>query len=235
MFLGSLAFYFQPGTNWSYVDALFMAASSVSNCGLNTITTSELTTWHIIVIYLFSCLGSHIVISIIILYVRRHYFSKRFEDILIFNKAQRLREANKRKFIRDMEKSTRKSDHSLRKRLSFLSVLSVQKLKDEEDSDATTLTANKAQGLSFPSRAIHDDTMTFDNETMINFDATNEQKLPSLPEYSAREAVVSGMVDSHPGHIANCSQDIKAENGMSRPRYNFGSSLKSNNDHVLHN
>ncbi|KAL7324637.1 low affinity potassium transporter [Mucor circinelloides] len=147
-FLGSTFFYFQPGTRYAYIDALFMSTSAVTNTGLNTINMSSLSTWQALIMYFGSFFGSHIMISIIIVYVRRHYFSKRFEDILIFNKAQRLREANRRKFeknVSEMEKQRRKStgesikgDKPLRRRLSFISVRSSTKGEDTMPQPVTS-------------------------------------------------------------------------------------------------
>lgn len=146
--LTSTFFYYQSGTHWNYIDALFMATSSATSTGLITIDMSKLTTWQLLVAYSASFMGSHVMISIIVLYVRRHYFSKRFEDILMFNKAQQLRETNRRKFeknIQEMERQRRKSlssidknkRHPLRKRLSFMSMKSSSNTKDEEDNQST--------------------------------------------------------------------------------------------------
>jgi hypothetical protein len=231
MFIGSFAFYFQPGTNWSYIDALFMAATSVSNCGLSTITMSDLNTWHIVVIYLVSCLGSHIVISIIILYVRRHYFSKRFEDILIFNKAQRLREANKRKFEKNIQ---RNSDDSLRKRLSFMSTRSAQKVKDEEDDYASIPPENKALPIRF--------SYSGSDSKDINDNKEPMQNLASLPERSTieaqPEAVVSRIIASHPVYMANSLGTKETDNAINSNRtksrcYSGDSLLKQMNDNQV--
>lgn len=148
-FISSAVFYFQPKTNWNYIDALFMGTTATTNTGLNTITMSDLTKWQLTAMYLSSFLGSHIMVSIIILYVRRHYFSKRFEDILIFNKAQRLRESNRRKFeknMQEMEKQRRKSisggdlekstQKPLRRRLSFMSVRSSPPMNNDDEENA---------------------------------------------------------------------------------------------------
>ncbi|KAL9558054.1 hypothetical protein MBANPS3_001077 [Mucor bainieri] len=153
--LGSTFFYFQPGTTYAYIDTLFMSTSAVTNTGLNTINMSSLSTWQALVMYFGSFFGSHVMISIIIVYVRRHYFSKRFEDILIFNKAQRLREANRRKFeknISEMEKQRRKStgesvkgDKPLRRRLSFISVRSSTKDDDTLPQPATASRQKKSR------------------------------------------------------------------------------------------
>jgi hypothetical protein len=155
-FISSACFYFQPGTQWNYIDALFMGTTATTNTGLNTIDMSSLSTWQLLTMYFSSFLGSHIMISIIIVYVRRHYFSKRFEDILIFNKAQRLRETNRRKFennIQEMERQRRKSvaaslapkdqnpQNPLRRRLSFISVRSSPDRKDEENNLTTLSTS----------------------------------------------------------------------------------------------
>lgn len=148
-FITSTFFYYQPGTQWNYIDALFMATSAATNTGLNTIPMSQLSTWQMLAVYFSSFLGSHIVISIIILYVRKHYFSKRFEDILIFNRAQRLREENRRRFeknLQDMDKQQNRrslgsfekiKQYPLRRRLSFISVRSSTNQKDIEDNQTT--------------------------------------------------------------------------------------------------
>ena len=151
-FISSAIFYFQPSTHWNYIDALFMATSATTNTGLNTVNMSELTRWHLIVMFLSSVFGSHITISMIILFVRKHYFSKRFEDILIYNKTQRLREANRRKFeknVLDIEKQQQKvnggsdtgTPRPLRKRLSFISVRSSP--NDDINSEESGLSTEK--------------------------------------------------------------------------------------------
>lgn len=157
-FLGSTFFYFQPGTTYAYIDALFMSTSAVTNTGLNTINMSSLSTWQTLVMYFGSLSGSHVMISIIIVYVRRHYFSKRFEDILIFNKAQRLREANRRKFEKNMselERQRRKSTGEsikggkpLRRRLSFISVRS--STKDDDTMPQPVTAQRKKSRFSAP-------------------------------------------------------------------------------------
>lgn len=255
MFIGSLAFYVQPGTNWSYVDALFMATTAVSNCGINTITMSDLTTWHVVVIYLLSSAGSHIVISVIILYIRRHYFSKRFEDVLMFNKVQRLREADKRKAEkngRDKEKYNSKRLHlPLRQRLSFMSVRSVQKIKDEEGNYPSAPSTIKEQNHSLPTSFSYNDTRNLDNKIITNVDNYNEehveqstQNLSSLPEYNdnetqPEEVVSTTMVVSPPLHSMNspCSRKTVDDTNskLSEHRPNSGYSLKCINDSILYN
>ncbi|KAI9322790.1 hypothetical protein BX666DRAFT_659512 [Dichotomocladium elegans] len=95
--LSSGLYYCQPGTNWNYIDALFTATTGVTNTGLNTVPMSELSTYQVAIMYFNSFLASHTAVSYIVLVVRKHYFSKRFEDILLFNKARRMREENRRR------------------------------------------------------------------------------------------------------------------------------------------
>lgn len=97
IFVASGLFYCQPGTDWNYVDSLFMATTAATNTGLNTIAMSALSTYQMLVIFFLSLIGSQITISYVVLIVRRHYFSKRFEDILKFNKARRQREEQRRR------------------------------------------------------------------------------------------------------------------------------------------
>lgn len=132
--LSSIMLYIQSDKQWDYIDALFMATSAVTNTGLNTVAISSLSTAQLLVIYVSSFLSSHIMISIGVVTVRKHYFSKRFEDILLFNKTQQMREANQRKFERNVQEMSRlaRAGKPLRKRLSFLSVRSQPKQEQEQ-------------------------------------------------------------------------------------------------------
>lgn len=97
IFLSSGLYYCQPGTTWNYIDALFTATTGVTNTGLNVIDMSALSTYQILIMLFTSFICSHIAVSYIVLVVRKHYFSKRFEDILLFNKARRMREESRRR------------------------------------------------------------------------------------------------------------------------------------------
>ncbi|CAO3625732.1 unnamed protein product [Cunninghamella blakesleeana] len=99
VFFFSALYYIQPGTDWNYIDALFMSTTGCTNTGLNTIAISSLTIYQTMVLLFSSFFGSHIGVSLILVLIRRHYFSKRFEDVLLFNKARRMREEHKRKRV----------------------------------------------------------------------------------------------------------------------------------------
>ncbi|KAI8138413.1 cation transport protein-domain-containing protein [Fennellomyces sp. T-0311] len=101
-FIVSGLFYCQPGTQWDYIDALFMAVTTVTNTGLNTIDMSQLSYYQLLLMFFVSILGSQVAVSVFIVLVRKHYFSKRFKDVLLYNQAQRLREDNQRRFNRNL-------------------------------------------------------------------------------------------------------------------------------------
>lgn len=102
-FIFAALYYCQPGTDWDFIDALYMGTTGATNTGLNTIAMSELSLYQYLLMFFSSVFGSHIVVSIIIVLVRKHYFSKRFEDVLAYNR--KLQERVKQ---RKREEKTRK-------------------------------------------------------------------------------------------------------------------------------
>ncbi|KAI9275776.1 cation transport protein-domain-containing protein [Phascolomyces articulosus] len=119
-FISSGFYYFQPGTTWNYIDALFMATSSVTNTGLNTIDMSSLSLYQLLLMFFTSILGSQVTVSLAIVLVRKHFFSKRFEDVLLFNRAQRLRERNQRQFQKNLADIHAKMRHEQQQRSSSI-------------------------------------------------------------------------------------------------------------------
>ncbi|GAN08634.1 cation transporter protein [Mucor ambiguus] len=210
-----------PGTTYAYIDTLFMSTSAVTNTGLNTINMSSLSTWQTLVMYFGSFFGSHVMISIIIVYVRRHYFSKRFEDILAFNKAQRLREANRRKFernISEIEKQRRKStgesikgDEPLRRRLSFISLKSSTK---DDDTMPQPVTARRKKGRFSAPRPLSAGLSHFD--LMAHFKKKHSQSIgtdqPMQNMYDSASETQSEsdphqVVHPHEAHVKSISHD----------------------------
>lgn len=140
-FLFSGLYYCEPGTNWKYIDALFMATTGSTDTGLNTIPMSEMSTYHMILLYISSFLGCHVIISFFVVMVRRYYFSQRFEEELKEN--QRRREAyKKQKALKQQFEAgnsslnTTDGSHTItgpiRRRLSFLSLHSSSSLKPKQ-------------------------------------------------------------------------------------------------------
>ncbi|CEP15149.1 hypothetical protein [Parasitella parasitica] len=192
-----------------------MATTAVTNTGLNTVNMSSLSTWQILVMYFGSFFGSHIMISIIIVYVRRHYFSKRFEDVLIFNNAQRLREANRRKFeknINDLEKQRRKStgesltdDKSLRRRLSFISARSNAR---DQDMMPRPVAARQKKNRSSAPRPLSAGISHFDLKAHFKSkhtrDVENDQSMRNLDDSASEtqsEGDVYGNVHPRDAHM----------------------------------
>ncbi|TRM69077.1 cation transport protein-domain-containing protein [Schizophyllum amplum] len=67
----------------SYVDCLFLCVSSVTVCGLATIDLSSLTPLQQVIVFIQMCLGSPVFVSWLILLIRRHYFGKKFQNVIV--------------------------------------------------------------------------------------------------------------------------------------------------------
>ncbi|CAO3590286.1 unnamed protein product [Absidia cylindrospora] len=96
IFIFSGLYYCQPGTSWAYIDSLYMATTGCTNTGINTIAVSSMSAFQISVLYFSSFFGSHIVISFVVVMVRKHYFSTRFQEVVRFNKARKFVENQRR-------------------------------------------------------------------------------------------------------------------------------------------
>lgn len=128
IFLFSGLYYCESGTNWNYIDALFMATTGSTDTGLNTIPMSEMSTYHMVLLYFSAFFGSHVIISFYVVMVRRYYFSQRFEDELKEN--QRRRDEYKR------QKQSRpdNTDGPIRRRISLLSIRSIPATSSKQTS-----------------------------------------------------------------------------------------------------
>ncbi|KAF7724246.1 hypothetical protein EC973_001202 [Apophysomyces ossiformis] len=94
-----------------------MATTSGTNTGINTINLSAMTSWHVSLMMITSFLGSPIMVALVIVLVRRYYFSKRFEDVLQYNKERKEKEERKRRNILDLEAAEKVNGLSRPKRL----------------------------------------------------------------------------------------------------------------------
>ncbi|KAF8346023.1 cation transport protein-domain-containing protein [Amanita rubescens] len=65
----------------AYIDSLFICISSMTMGGLATIDLSSLTPWQQVILFIEMCLGNPVFISWIIVFVRTHYFAKKFKHI----------------------------------------------------------------------------------------------------------------------------------------------------------
>ncbi|KAI5890192.1 TrkH-domain-containing protein [Schizophyllum commune H4-8] len=66
----------------SYVDCLFVCVSAATVCGLATIDLSTLTPLQQVIVFVQMCLGSPVFVSWLILLIRRHYFGKKFQNVI---------------------------------------------------------------------------------------------------------------------------------------------------------
>ncbi|EKM53378.1 uncharacterized protein PHACADRAFT_211077 [Phanerochaete carnosa HHB-10118-sp] len=77
----------------SYIDALYNCVSAVTVCGLATIDLSSLTPWQQVILFILMCMGSPVVVSWVMVYVRREFFASKFRHVVETELARRV--ANK--------------------------------------------------------------------------------------------------------------------------------------------
>ncbi|KAF4809163.1 Low-affinity potassium transport protein [Colletotrichum tropicale] len=82
--LASAIFYASssPRGSISYVDALFLVVSAITEAGLNTVNLSQMTVWQQVMLWLLIVVGSTIWVSIWTVLARKHVFEKRFREIV---------------------------------------------------------------------------------------------------------------------------------------------------------
>ncbi|KAG8220424.1 hypothetical protein J3R82DRAFT_3116 [Butyriboletus roseoflavus] len=73
----------------AYIDALYNSVSAVTVCGLGTVNLSQLTPWQQVLLFIQMCVGSPVVVSWFMVYIRRLFFAKKFEYIIQVEAARR--------------------------------------------------------------------------------------------------------------------------------------------------
>lgn len=83
-------FYAANGQNpVSYVDALFMCFSAFTVCGLTSVNVSSLTCGQQAILYILMWAGSFSTVAWFMVIIRRHYFQRRCEELLVSHKLVR--------------------------------------------------------------------------------------------------------------------------------------------------
>lgn len=90
-----------PAKSISYTDSLFLVVSAMTLTGLNTVNLSEINTFQQFILFLLITLGSTILVSIAVVFVRLKAFERRFKTIV------------------EEEKRKQKERGSLRRRMTF--------------------------------------------------------------------------------------------------------------------
>ncbi|KAI0465510.1 TrkH-domain-containing protein [Xylaria cf. heliscus] len=82
--LASLVFWgsSNPRFSISYVDSLFLVVSAMTEAGLNTVNLSQMTTWQQVLLWLLIIIGGSIWVSIWTVFIRKHAFERRFQEIV---------------------------------------------------------------------------------------------------------------------------------------------------------
>ena len=71
-----------PPRSISYIDSLFLTVSAMTEAGLNTVNLSQLNTFQQCIMFLLIMLGSPILVSSAVVYVRQRAFERRFNHII---------------------------------------------------------------------------------------------------------------------------------------------------------
>ncbi|KAJ9307109.1 hypothetical protein DTO217A2_3347 [Paecilomyces variotii] len=71
-----------PFGSVAYVDALYMCASAMTGAGLNTVNLSTLNTFQQLILFLLIVFGSAILVSSVVLFVRKQAFERKLKGIL---------------------------------------------------------------------------------------------------------------------------------------------------------
>ncbi|KAG2043915.1 cation transport protein-domain-containing protein [Suillus americanus] len=66
----------------AYIDALYNSVSAMTVCGLATVNLSQLTAWQQVLLFIQMCVGNPVIVSWVMVYTRRHYFAKTFDNII---------------------------------------------------------------------------------------------------------------------------------------------------------
>ncbi|KAI9568878.1 cation transport protein-domain-containing protein [Boletus coccyginus] len=66
----------------TYVDALYNSVSAATVCGLATVNLSQLTPWQQALLFIQMCVGSPVVVSWFMVYIRRIFFARKFKYII---------------------------------------------------------------------------------------------------------------------------------------------------------
>ncbi|GAA6062637.1 hypothetical protein JCM10212_000299 [Sporobolomyces blumeae] len=80
-----------PENQIAYIDALFFCYSAICVCGLTTALFANITIWQQCILFCLMTMGSISFVSIVVVLVRRHFFQKRFEELIATNAEVRSR------------------------------------------------------------------------------------------------------------------------------------------------
>ncbi|CAD6506033.1 BgTH12-06965 [Blumeria graminis f. sp. triticale] len=79
-FISSLLFWCINSTDISYVNSIFMVVAAMTQAGLNTVNLAALNLFQQVLLLVLMVAGNHILVSIIVIHVRRRAFEVRFKE-----------------------------------------------------------------------------------------------------------------------------------------------------------
>ncbi|TFK23169.1 TrkH-domain-containing protein [Coprinopsis marcescibilis] len=92
----SIIFYLSNGeVKISYIDSLFNCVSAMAVCGLASVDLSSLTPWQQVILFIQMCIGSPIVVSWFVVFIRKRYIQKRSTHVAEYLRQKKLAEEAK--------------------------------------------------------------------------------------------------------------------------------------------
>lgn len=103
-------FYASNSNYVAYIDCLFLCVSAMTVTGLTTINISIITPWQQAILYFLMTIGNLTAVSILMVYIRRHFFRLKFDDVI-------RRSSKARKRMKDVEEAHQREKHAEFRRL----------------------------------------------------------------------------------------------------------------------
>ncbi|KAI6158813.1 cation transport protein-domain-containing protein [Pisolithus thermaeus] len=198
----------------SYVDALFNSVSAMTVCGLSTVDLSSLTPWQQVILFLQMCIGSPVLVSWFMVYIRRYSFAKAFDHVVAVeaarNAGQRLEAQLTREISasRGRDRGWSRRVSTLFRRHSGLSPLPESRLSTTEDALVSkeqegdkTVRPRMIRSMGTPPRLV-------DPSGPITETGNTPDK--QLPACSSRNHMISPSATSSPGRASIAGEGASA-------------------------
>ncbi|GAA5981465.1 hypothetical protein JCM5350_004077 [Sporobolomyces pararoseus] len=146
-----------PEQQIPFIDCLFMSFSAMTACGLTTVMFANITVWQQVILFLLTLFGSLSSVSIMVILVRRHYFRKRFQHLLVHSPEvrERVRALSRQPSADSAQlenEGTQKS--TIKRKVRFPGTSPSQLQQEQIDSRAPQVIATDSRGFPNPIESI---------------------------------------------------------------------------------
>ena len=142
--IGSILYGANEDGDHKFIDTLFVATSAFTVTGLSTIELSYFTGFQQAVVFFCMCIGSTSTVSIVMVIIRRFYFRKRFENVILNERAKNSQ--RRRSFYDFATTSARETASGIRSKLRSQSSRNNQSVRNNKDNDNNRFDLNSQNG-----------------------------------------------------------------------------------------